>query len=64
MLESQKMLPSRQQAFCFFACLPEREHINELNGPETEAPFYSSSRNTHDFSRGIHAQDPQAGFKW
>lgn len=27
MLESQKMLPSRQQAFCFFACLPEREHI-------------------------------------
>ena len=29
MLESQKMLPSRQQAFCFFACLPEREHIKK-----------------------------------
>ena len=32
MLESQKMLPSRQQAFCFFACLPEREHINVQYG--------------------------------
>lgn len=40
MLESQKMLPSRQQAFCFFACLPEREHIT-LILKQMRQPLYA-----------------------
>ena len=28
-----KMPPSWQQAFCYFACLPRREHINKCDAP-------------------------------
>ena len=59
MLESQKMLPSRQQAFCFFACLPEREHIT-LILKQMRQPllfyqfFYHAARKSGSLERDSH----------
>jgi hypothetical protein len=40
------MPPSWQQAFCFFACLPGREHITLINQRNATPPYLSPAANT------------------